>query len=413
MDDNPLCSHDPTKNRYIFYEHTDKYMQYEKNCPQKKQYNQYESICKSIGSEYAGQENIVSTICLRFHCLMYNILNSQSSQYDQNELAHLEYLNYWLNYELHLNKVNNCPKYFYQNMIIKDKDNVLLPKLRANNSYILKEELSNMYALYHLYNKYVEMNEIVKSNTPVENAFFSYARNIVQKYKELAKKCTENNKFLCNALNVFKEKYNKIELKGENLNDWNSKELPPLDESGHSQGKITELLARNREVSQTSSANSVISNEPITAVSVSAESPEENTVSREKPEESVESSVTSIEESSNPTNSHPLSSRTPLQDGANAITSENNRSNELQSEGNLSDYTRTIVGPAIGTIGLSSIFFIFYKFTSFGVLMFRGRRNNKKIGMNFDEQRNLFLDTSEYHHEYPSRKTYNIAYNSA
>ncbi|KMZ88750.1 variable surface protein Vir25 [Plasmodium vivax Mauritania I] len=336
-------------------------MQYEKNCPQKKQYNQYESICKSIGSEYAGQENIVSTICLRFHCLMYNILNSQSSQYDQNELAHLEYLNYWLNYELHLNKVNNCPKYFYQNMIIKDKDNVLLPKLRANNSYILKEELSNMYALYHLYNKYVEMNEIVKSNTPVENAFFSYARNIVQKYKELAKKCTENNKFLCNALNVFKEKYNKIELKGENLNDWNSKELPPLDESGHSQGKITELLARNREVSQTSSANSVISNEPITAVSVSAESPEENTVSREKPEESVESSVTSIEESSNPTNSHPLSSRTPLQDGANAITSENNRSNELQSEGNLSDYTRTIVGPAIGTIGLSSIFFIFYK----------------------------------------------------
>ncbi|CAI7719101.1 Plasmodium vivax Vir protein, putative [Plasmodium vivax] len=413
MDDNPLCSHDPTKNRYIFYEHTDKYMQYEKNCPQKKQYNQYESICKSIGSEYAGQEKIISTICLKFHCLMYNILNSQPPEYSKNEHAHLEYLNYWLNHELHLKNASICPKFFYQTMISMDRSNFILRKLRTNNSYIVKEEVRNMHALYHIYKNYVEMNEIVKNNTLIGNAFFSYANNIVEKYSELSKKCAQKNNFLCDALNVFKEKYNKIELKGEILSYWEKKTLPALVESGHSQEEITDLLARNREVSQTSSADSVILNEPKAEVSVSAESSGKNEVSKENPGELSENSVTSIEGSSNPTNSHPLSSRTPLQDGANAITSDEGRSTELKSEGNLSDYTRTIVGPAIGTIGLSSIFFIFYKFTSFGVLLFRGRRNNKKIGMNFDEQRNLFLDTSEYHHEYPSRETYNIAYNSA
>ncbi|KMZ76957.1 hypothetical protein PVIIG_06355 [Plasmodium vivax India VII] len=241
-----------TNNFYIFYEHTDKYMQYEKNCPQKKQYNQYESICKSIGSEYAGQENIVSTICLRFHCLMNNIFNSKSSQYDQNELAHLEYLNYWLNHELHLKNASICPKFFYQTMISMDRSNFILRKLRTNNSYIVKEEVRNMHALYHIYKNYVEMNEIVKNNTLIGNAFFSYANNIVEKYSELSKKCAQKNNFLCDALNVFKEKYNKIELKGEILSYWEKKTLPALVESGHSQEEITESSTRNREVSQTS-----------------------------------------------------------------------------------------------------------------------------------------------------------------
>ncbi|CAI7718673.1 Plasmodium vivax Vir protein, putative [Plasmodium vivax] len=413
MDDNPLCSDEPAKNSYIFYEHTDKYVRYEKNCLKEEQYNQYVSKCESIGSAYAGQEKIISTICLKFHCLMYNILNSQPPEYNKNEHAHLEYLNYWLNRELHLKNASICPKFFYQTMISMDRSNFILRKLRTNNNYIVKEEVDNMYALYHLYDKYVKMKEILMDYTPVESTFFIYARNIVEKYNKLAKKCTQKTIFLCDALNVFKQKYKEIELNGENLSHWDSRTLPPLDESGHSQGKITELLARNREVSQTSSANSVISNEPITAVSVSAESSGKNEVSKENPRELSENSVTSIEGSSNPTNSHLSSLRTSLQDGASAFTSDEDISTELQSEGDLSDYTRTIVGPAVGTIGLSSIFFIFYKFTSLGVLMFRGRRNNKQIRMNFDEQRNLFLDTSEYHYEYPSSESYNIAYNSA
>ncbi|SCO66074.1 Plasmodium vivax Vir protein/Plasmodium variant antigen protein Cir/Yir/Bir, putative [Plasmodium vivax] len=413
MDDNYSCFQDPKKNRYIFYEHTDKYMQYEKNCLKEEQYNQYGSKCESIGSAYAEQENIISTICLKFHCLMNNIFNSKSSQYDQNELAHLEYLNYWLNYELYLNNAIICPKSFYQNMISLDKNNDIILKLRKNNNYIVNEEVRNMYALYHLYDKYVKMKEILMDYTPVENAFFSYARNIVEKYRELAKNCTQNKNFLCDALNVFKEKYNKIELKGEILSYWENKTLPALVESGHSQEEITESSTRNREVSQTSSEEAVTLNEPKPEDSVSEELSGKNKVSKENPEESIGNSVTSTGESSNHTSLHLLSSRTSLQGGTIATASDEDRSTELQSEGDLSDYTRTIIGPAVGTIGLSSIFFIFYKFTSFGVLMFRGRRNNKKIGMNFDEQRNLFLDTSEYHHEYPSRKTYNIAYNSA
>ncbi|KMZ81698.1 hypothetical protein PVIIG_05756 [Plasmodium vivax India VII] len=213
MDDNQLCYRGPTKNRYIFYEHTDKYMQYEKKCLQEKNYNKFGNKCKSIGSEYAGQENIINTICLKFHCLMYNIFNSQFPEYDKNEHAHLEYLNYWLNHELHLKNIDICPEYFYQTMRSLDINNDILRKLRTNNSYIVKEEVRNMHALYHIYKNYVEMNEIVKNNTLIGNAFFSYANNIVEKYSELSKKCAQKNNFLCDALNVFKEKYNKIELK--------------------------------------------------------------------------------------------------------------------------------------------------------------------------------------------------------
>ncbi|KMZ77202.1 variable surface protein Vir25 [Plasmodium vivax India VII] len=336
-------------------------MQYEKNCLQEKNYNQFGNKCKSIVSENDAQKKIINTICLIFHCLMHSIFNSQPSQYDKNEHAHLEYMNYWLNHELHSKNADICPEYFYQTLRSVDIHNVILPKLRTNNNYIVKEEADNMYALYHLYNKYVEMNEIVKSNTPFENTFFSYARNIVQKYKELAKKCTENNKFLCNALYVFKQKYKKIELKGEKLSHWDRKTLPPLVESDHSQGEITELKTRNSAVLQTSSADSVRSNEPIAEVGVSAKSPGKNEVSKEKPGELFENSVTSIRELSNPTNSHLLSWGTHLKDGANAITSDEDSSTGLKGEGDLSDYTRTIIGPTIGTIGMSSIFFIFYK----------------------------------------------------
>ncbi|KNA00820.1 variable surface protein Vir25g [Plasmodium vivax North Korean] len=336
-------------------------MQYEKNCLKEEQYNQYGSKCESIGSAYAEQENIISTICLKFHCLMNNILNSQPPEYSKNEHAHLEYLNYWLNHELHLKNASICPKFFYQTMISMDRSNFILRKLRTNNSYIVKEEVRNMHALYHIYKNYVEMNEIVKNNTLIGNAFFSYANNIVEKYSELSKKCAQKNNFLCDALNVFKEKYNKIELKGEILSYWENKTLPALVESGHSQEEITESSTRNREVSQTSSEEAVTLNEPKPEDSVSEELSGKNKVSKENPEESIGNSVTSTGESSNHTSLHLLSSRTSLQGGTIATASDEDRSTELQSEGDLSDYTRTIIGPAVGTIGLSSIFFIFYK----------------------------------------------------
>ncbi|SCA59693.1 hypothetical protein, conserved, partial [Plasmodium vivax] len=246
-------------------------------------------------------------------------------------------------------------------MRIMDKYNDVIPKLITNNNYIVNEEVRNMYALYHLYYKYIEMKEIVKKNTPIEDAFFSYARNIVKKYRELAKDCTQKKNFLCDALNVFKQKYNEIQLNGEILSYWEKKTLPPLDENGNSQEEITELSTKNNAVLQTSSGDSVKLNEPMAEVSVSAESPEKNTVSREKPEESIGNSVTSTGESSNHTSLHLLSSRTSLQGGTIATVSDEDRSTGLKDEGDLSDYTRTIVGPAIGTIGLSSIFFIFYK----------------------------------------------------
>ncbi|CAI7724078.1 PIR protein [Plasmodium vivax] len=400
------CDEEPTGDMYIFYEHIDKYLKYGKFCINDNNCNQYRDKCEFKGLTFDGKENVQTNICKRFKYLIYNILNEAHKHNYSIEKADGEYLNYWLNHEIHMKKANICPKNFYQNMKILDPKNTLLPKLRNYMYYIEDDDVNNMYLLYHLYNNYTEMNKIINNDIPNEETFMKYAKNCVEKYKELKANCSEETTHLSNALNIFKTKYEQIELNKEKLPEWKIEKLPSLDD-------IEDIQEKAPEQSKINSSPVKITTKPSMSLEQSALTPSTSAATFAYPAARMDQFAETVVVQAESGESNPSDQIQSLQSGDNAVRSEENGSTGLKDEGDLSDYTRTIVGPAIGTIGLSSIFFIFYKFTSFGVLLFRGRRNNKKIGMNFDEQRNLFLDTSEYHHEYPSRESYNIAYNSA
>ncbi|SCA59841.1 Plasmodium variant antigen protein Cir/Yir/Bir/Plasmodium vivax Vir protein, putative [Plasmodium vivax] len=285
-------------------------------------------------------------------------------------------------------------------MITRDKENILLRELKNYMYYIEDDDVKNMNMLYHLYNNYKEMNEINNSDIMQnEQTFMKYANNCVKKYKELKSKCSKETTHLSNALNIFKKKYEETELNKAKHPEWKIENLPSLDGTEDVQEKDT-VLSKIRGVPiEIKTKPSIPQEQPALTVSTFAATSAHPAALTNPFAESGKSHFSPHIQS--------------LQSGDNPVRSEENGSTGLKGEGDLSDYTRTIIGPTIGTIGMSSIFFIFYKFTSFGVWLFRGRRNNKNIRMNFDEQRNLFLDTSECHYEYPSRESYNIAYNSA
>ncbi|SCA60627.1 VIR protein [Plasmodium vivax] len=393
------CNVNPTGDRYIFYENIHKYLKYRKICINDNNCNQYRDKCEFKGLTFDGKENVQTNICKRFKYLIYNILNEAHKHNYSIEKADGEYLNYWLNHEILMNDANICPKVFLQHMITRDTGNILLRELKNYMYYIEDDDVKNMYNLFYIYQHYNDFKETMDSEYPNKDTAIKYITHCTQKYKELKAKYSEKNTHLSNALNTFKTKYEQTELYKAKLLEWKIEKLPSLDDTEDIQEKVTELSKINSSPVGITTEASILRVQPALTRGTSA-------AALAHPE----ALMNQFAESGESNHSPQIQS---LPGGEYTITSDENGSTELKSEGDLSDHTRTIIGPAVGTIGISSIFFIFYKFTSFGVLLFRGRRNNKNIRMNFDEQRNILLDTSEYHYEYPSRESYNIAYNSA
>ncbi|VVA00188.1 PIR protein [Plasmodium vivax] len=400
------CNVNPTGDRYIFYENIHKYLKYRKICINDNNCNQYRDKCEFKGLTFDGKENVHTNICKRFKYLIYNILNEAHKHNYSIEKADGEYLNYWLNHEILMNDANICPKVFLQHMITRDTGNILLRELKNYMYYIEDDDVKNMYNLFYIYQHYNDFKETMDSEYPNKDTAIKYITHCTQKYKELKAKYSEKNTHLSNALNTFKTKYEQTELYKAKLLEWKIEKLPSLDDPEDIQEKVTELSNMNISPAEITTEPSVSLGQPALTQSTSS-------ATFAQPAAPMQLFAETVIVQSESGKSNPSDQIQSLQSGDNAVRSEENGSTGLKDEGDLSDYTRTIVGPAVGTIGISSIFFIFYKFTSFGVLLFRGRRNNKNIRMNFDEQRNILLDTSEYHYEYPSRESYNIAYNSA
>ncbi|KMZ95705.1 hypothetical protein PVMG_06107 [Plasmodium vivax Mauritania I] len=342
------CNVNPTGDRYIFYENIHKYLKYRKICIDGNNCDQYGDKCEFKGLTFDGKENVQTNICKRFKYLIYNILNEAHDHNSSNEKADREYLNYWLNHEILMNDANICPKVFLQNMITRDKENILLRELKNYMYYIEDDDVKNMNMLYHLYNNYKEMNEINNSDIMQnEQTFMKYAKSCVKNYKELKSKCSDETTHLYNALNIFKKKYEQTKLNKAKHPEWEIENLLSLD-------GIEDVQEKDTALSKISNSLVEITIEP----SESLEQPALKQITFAAPmKQFAERVVVSAE--SGKSNHSPQNKS--LQDGTNAITLDENGSTELKSEGDLSDYTRTIIGPAVGTIGMSSIFFIFYK----------------------------------------------------
>ncbi|KMZ87896.1 hypothetical protein PVBG_06231 [Plasmodium vivax Brazil I] len=212
-----------------------------------------------------------------------------------------------------------------------------------------------MYNLFYIYKSYNDFKKIMDSDYYVpEETAMKYIENCVKKYKELKSKCSKETTHLSNALNIFKTKYKQTKLNKVKHSEWKFENLPSLDDTEDIQEKATEPSNMNISPAEITTEPSVSLGQPALTQSTSS-------ATFAQPAAPMQLFAETVIVQSESGKSNPSDQIQSLQSGDNAVRSEENGSTGLKDEGDLSDYTRTIVGPAIGTIGLSSIFFIFYK----------------------------------------------------
>ncbi|CAG9473103.1 unnamed protein product [Plasmodium vivax] len=260
--------------------------------------------------------------------------------------------------------------------------------LRSKGHYIDREELKKMYSLYHLYDYYNLMYIDLNNDTPMERTVMKYAKKCVDLYRELDVHCSDTTTNFCKALNAFKKKYENTLLKPDIIVDWDKKFLPPLSIS---KGVVPEDPVNSESLISTSNENgdSQLHKESLPSMHHNKE--------ESKGSEAI---VT--------TKPLPLGS---LSDSDNQMSLEAHPQNEENNKSFWGVDTNKITGTAVASLGASSIFFLFYKFTSFGSRFFKGRSKNN-IRNDFNKQRNIPLDSLEYQQNNPTLQSYNVAYDS-
>ncbi|VUZ99533.1 PIR protein [Plasmodium vivax] len=388
--DSSFCYTEHRGDKYKFFENIDEYLHYYKFCYNNNdECNQYKSICGSVGSLLEEKKYELINICARLHYLINKLFNSTQSQ---DEETHLVYLNFWLNHELHTIDDNICPDNFCQLMRERNVENSTLMKLKSRSYYINKKEVKNINSLYYLYYNYNEIKKALVNPDSSQELVKKYIKYCVEKYEGLKAKCSAENVDLCKALTMFENKYENDDIIKAKIPDWSIDRLPSLHDV---EDKKTPDTANSDNETSMSSRES-ISTENIgqpSGIVILSEDPVElssgslmtNTIDQEKDLENLKSDET-------------------LQEMKREI---------VNTEGALDNDTQKIVGPVIGTLGLTSIFFTFYKFTSFGTRWLRGRKSRNTMSYDLNEYRNNFLNNSEYDPILPNNLSYNIVYNTS
>ncbi|KMZ88905.1 hypothetical protein PVBG_05834 [Plasmodium vivax Brazil I] len=323
--------------KYKFFKNIDKYLPYYQFCYNNQDCDQYKSICDSVGSRLVGKTYELVNICARLHYLINKLFNSTKSQ---DEETHLEYLNFWLNHELHTIDDNICPDNFCQLMRERNVENSTLMKLKSRSYYINKEEVNNINSLYYLYYNYNEIKKILDETEPSQEPVERYAKHCVQKYKDLKAKCSKKNEDLCKALDVFKEKYENADIKKEKLLYWTIDSLPSLHD-------VEDNKTPNTAISHIE--NTMLSGESIPTKKIGQAS------------EIVTLSADPVELSSGSLMTNTFEQRNFFKILERDKMPQEMKQETVNTEGALDNDTQKIVGPVIGTLGLTSIFFTFYK----------------------------------------------------
>ncbi|SBS92056.1 PIR protein [Plasmodium ovale] len=100
---------------------------------------------------------------------------------------------------------------------------------------------------------------------------------------------------------------------------------------------------------------------------------------------------------------------TNVEEGTSAQGSDED-SEDIGDASNIDMHNITI--GAVSTLGLSFIFFVLYKFTTFGQLLRSLTKQNENIWENIEEETNHFSHTSEHEHFNSENKLYDVGYNS-
>ncbi|GAB69720.1 hypothetical protein PCYB_004690 [Plasmodium cynomolgi strain B] len=196
--DDISCIHDTVEDEYSFYEHIDKYLEYEGSYNPDRNYNIYNEICASIGLN----------LYINFHCLIEEIIKTTSTLNNTSDMA---YINYWINYELYKINANIYPISLHRNMKITDSINDTLRELDGKLACIKREELINMKELFDLYRNCIHIINATTGHVVNEEFLKHEIKQCVDKHQKIEENCPKNMAPFCKALSAFKEKYDKID----------------------------------------------------------------------------------------------------------------------------------------------------------------------------------------------------------
>ncbi|KMZ83278.1 hypothetical protein PVBG_06269 [Plasmodium vivax Brazil I] len=213
-----------------------------------------------------------------------------------------------------------------------------------------------MNSLFYLYDDYINIIKATTKDHASESDFKTYTKHCVKKYQELEDKCLKESTSFCKALCDFKKKYESIILSDEIIKDWSERTLPSLSKHENAQVKSPQLSST---LAHPSLADNGISERANRNLLTSSESLERGSEGPVKPGIMTEKmNVTELivndgSRSPKEISYIPYNSR---QD-----SSENNEKIEIPKDNDFDIPTNKIIGTSISTVGVSSLFFLFYK----------------------------------------------------
>ncbi|SBS94348.1 PIR Superfamily Protein [Plasmodium ovale curtisi] len=170
----------------------------------------YKNYCFFNKSEFSDNKTEYETLCAKFKCL-FDLLFDESSGFSSMYNEPHVYINFWLNYHLkNINPSSDIVQRFYE-ALKSDPLFDINKKLQGKIQNIPSEYLKNMIIFYELYNKYNTIYSIIQDEASDYTQCTLYSKECVEKYEEALTRCPKGTtSSFCEALNVFKGKYKKL-----------------------------------------------------------------------------------------------------------------------------------------------------------------------------------------------------------
>ncbi|SBT55330.1 PIR Superfamily Protein [Plasmodium ovale wallikeri] len=205
------CNKKTSDEIYKFFDDFDKYEKLVDIPIEKLSIDYINEGCDSFNDESSlNKIQFPDKICKKFkflHSKLFQVGDTQKDEPDnKNDCS---FLIYWLNNELNGNDDNAsiCVKDFYIKM--KDKsNNFFVNDVCGKDVYDLERyDLRNMNVLYNLYRIRSRINMLEQAKASSRGLCSQYVKECYDKYKEAIINCEENCFAFCNALQMFKRKY--------------------------------------------------------------------------------------------------------------------------------------------------------------------------------------------------------------
>ncbi|CAI7718329.1 PIR protein [Plasmodium vivax] len=212
------CKPEKEVESYDFFENIENYIdkvnKAENSSSSDGGYSDCDGFSKAWESSFKDTQ-IAKNICKEL-IILYNSLNNLKAKSTRSKdyKDECEFFNYWVNFKISKNMINerDCVEKIYnafESHCIKDFGVILDADIIYN---INKDDLYKMNILYSLYNKYTEIDTILKNTSQVDKqSLLNLSNACCTHYNQASYICNgDNNSTFCTKLKSFDLKYEQL-----------------------------------------------------------------------------------------------------------------------------------------------------------------------------------------------------------